>query len=677
MTHNPPIAVPEAPAPDKDATRAPAALRAFEADDLYLHKKITEIACAPDGKHAACVVRSVDRERDAYVSCIWEFALDGDGVAQLTFGPGRDAAPAWSPDGQTLAFLSDRSDGNCLYLLPRRGGEARQMPKLPGAIQRFRFTADGQSVIATTAITVDPDDHGHPAEDVPVQRAPNAPEVAWRLPYKADGVGYLLGRQVHLFRLDICTGEVVQLTRGDFDVLSFAPSPDSERVAYTRTRSGRFAHASDLWVCSAQGKHHDQVTDSYSLVMDPTWAPGGASLAFSGAVVDGDAELRPWVVELAQRRPRPICDADVAIAGSLRWVAADALVFVNAHEGRHRIVRSAAYGGVPEPMLDVGAQIGAFDLASSQAMLYAADHPSLPSELRLANADGSNPRVLSSLNGWWAERTVVKAESRRFDVPDGNGGTETIQGWVLCAEDGPIARPLLSDFHGGPASYALLDFDSSIYWQVLCSRGWRVLALNPVGSSSFGREFCRRLAGRWGSLDFPQHLAVIDKLQREGLCDTRIAVAGKSYGGYMASWAVGHTDRIRAAVVMAPVGNIETHYGTSDGGYYADPYFLATAPRFDAQKARDLSPMQYIDKSRTPTLFLQGKDDERCPKCQSEELFVRMARASDTPAEMVLYPGEGHGFLSTGAPTCRADATARIVRWLEKHVQPDVATTDP
>jgi dipeptidyl aminopeptidase/acylaminoacyl peptidase len=145
-------------------------------------------------------------------------------------------------------------------------------------------------------------------------------------------------------------------------------------------------------------------------------------------------------------------------------------------------------------------------------------------------------------------------------------------------------------------------------------------------------------------------------------------VVGKSYGGYFASWAIGHTDRFKSAVVMAPVGNVETHYGTSDGGYYADPLYMKTEPGFDREKARELSPLQFIEKAKTPTLFLQGKDDERCPKCQSEELFVSLYNAGDTPCELVLYPGEGHSFLGEGKPNCRADAARRVIDWVCKAV---------
>jgi dipeptidyl aminopeptidase/acylaminoacyl peptidase len=273
---------------------------------------------------------------------------------------------------------------------------------------------------------------------------------------------------------------------------------------------------------------------------------------------------------------------------------------------------------------------------------------------------------MSHFNAWWHERCAIEVKAVDFDVPDGRGGMERIGGWLIRAEGSTGPQPLLTDLHGGPASYAMLDYESSVYWQVLCSHGWTVLALNAVGSASYGREFCHRLAGHWGSMDLSQHLTAVRQLRRSGVCDGTLVVAGHSYGGYLASYATGNAHMFAAAVVMAPVGNIETHYGTSDGGYYSDPFYMGSAPGFDRALARGLSPVQHIENSRTPTLFLQGKEDERCPKCQSEELFVTLMRAGDTPAELVLYPGEGHSFLKSGAPSCREDATRRIVQWLER-----------
>ena len=300
---------------------------------------------------------------------------------------------------------------------------------------------------------------------------------------------------------------------------------------------------------------------------------------------------------------------------------------------------------------------------------FAVDTPVEACDLHACAVDGSGERCVSRLNDWWLERTRLKLVSRWFNVPDAKGGTEKVHGWLLHAEGARGPMPLLVDVHGGPASYVQLDFDTNVFWQVLCARGWAVLALDAVGSASYGREFCERLEGHWGEYDFPQHMEAVRQLRAEGLCDERVAISGKSYGGYMSGWAVGHTHEFRAAIVMAPVGNVETHYGTSDGGYYADPLYTGTKGKtLDRERARKLSPLQYVERSKTPTLFMQGSHDERCPKCQSEELFVSMMCASDTPAELVLYPEEDHHFLGEGAPSVREDAARRIVDWLDRHV---------
>jgi dipeptidyl aminopeptidase/acylaminoacyl peptidase len=661
---------PIAPA-DHQADDSPPPPQPFTVEDLYLHQKITEIECSAAAGMAVCSVTSVDREKDGYVSSLWLYALEGNHTLQLTRGSGKDNSPRWSPDGQQVAFLSDRAGGSPqVHVIGHRGGEARQVSRLPSSVTNLQWMPDGRQLLVAAAVTVDPDQRGARTAAPPPPRGSSAPEVAWKLPYKEDGIGYLLQREIHLFSVDAESGEHRQLTDGAFDVVAFDVSADGRQIAYARTRGGRFSHRYDLWRCDASGDHAVQLTEGHAIVMQPTWSPDGHYIAFTGAIEEGDAEPALWLYDCAQQRARRLGDVDVADPTSLHWAAdSRSLVFCRAHRGCHQVVRiDIADPQQLDVLLGGDRQLGAFGCTGDR-MAFAAEHPSLASELRTAAIDGRGERQVSDLNAWWRQRPPIEAEIRTFEVPDGQGGTESIEGWLLRgrssgADKGP--GPLLNDIHGGPAAYALMDFDTNVFWQVLCASGWSVLALNAVGSASYGHEFCRRLSGHWGEYDLPQHLAAIAQLQAEGVCDDRVAMSGKSYGGYLSAWGTGHTDVFRAAVVMAPVGNIETHYGTSDGGYYADPYYLATQPRFDRERARALSPLQHIEKSRTPTLFLQGKEDERCPKCQSEELFVSLLRAGDTPAELVLYPGETHSFLGAGAPSCRRDAAARIVEWINR-----------
>jgi dipeptidyl aminopeptidase/acylaminoacyl peptidase len=399
------------------------------------------------------------------------------------------------------------------------------------------------------------------------------------------------------------------------------------------------------------------------------WSPDGRWIAFSATVDEGDAQTSLYVLEFASGKVQRVGARDLQVADpdSVRWDAdSGSVLFTRAERGRHHVVRVSVPDGQVRVVVGGDRQLGAV-VPVGDAVACVIEHPSQASEVHLCSPYGGE-RPLSDFNAWWKDRTPIRAETREFEVPDGRGGTERIEGWLLRAEGSAGPLPVLNDVHGGPASYALLDFDTNVYWQMLCARGWMVLALNAVGSASYGRAFCERLAGHWGEYDLPQHLTALRQLREEGVCDERMAIAGKSYGGYLSAWAIGQCAEFRAAVVMAPVGNIETHYGTSDGGYYSDPYYMGSGERFDRKLAAALSPLTHIEKASTPTLFMQGADDERCPKCQSEELFVSLMRVDSTEAELVLYPGEDHHFLGEGAPSVRQDAAERIVDWITRHV---------
>jgi len=642
----------------------------FSTEDLYLHQRVKTVHGVPGFDRVVCEVRRVGRDADQYETTIWEFPLNGGEGRQLTFGTD-DSTPRLSPDGQRLAFLAKR-DGESvqLHCIERTVGEARRVSQLDRSVEDFRWLPDGSGWVLTSAVTASEDRSG------PWARLPDKVpgklqvEVGWRLPYKEDGIGNVLSRHIHLFKLDAQSGEVTQLTEGPFDVMGFDVSADGRSVAYTRTREGRYAHDYDLWTLPLGGGEPRRLTSNHAMVMQPKWSPDGRRIAFTGAVDEGDAESRLWLVDVASGRIDEVCPGELDVADPLTvfWSQdGKRLHLGRGWRGRHHIVTVDPASG--EITTLVGGDRQMTDLVrAGDGFAYCVEHPSLPSDVWTCALDGSGERRVSDLNAWWNDRVCIVAESREFEVPDGKGSTERIQGWLLRGKDTTGPAPLLNDVHGGPASYALLDFDTNVFWQVLCSRGWAVLALNAVGSATFGREFCQRLAGHWGELDLPQHLAAIEQLQAEGVCDDRLAISGKSYGGYLSGYTIGHTEKFKAAVVMAPVGNIETHYGTSDGGYYADPYYMGTQPRFDRELAAKLSPMQAVEKARTPTLFMQGKEDERCPKCQSEELFVSLYNAgNETPTQLVLYPGETHSFLGEGTPSCRFDAANRIVAWIEHY----------
>jgi dipeptidyl aminopeptidase/acylaminoacyl peptidase len=157
---------------------------------------------------------------------------------------------------------------------------------------------------------------------------------------------------------------------------------------------------------------------------------------------------------------------------------------------------------------------------------------------------------------------------------------------------------------------------------------------------------------------------VLETLHDEGLVNGRVGCAGKSYGGFLAAWALGHTDRFTAGVVAAPVANVLSHQGTSDTGFYVTPYALKAEETEDPATYRRLSPLVMFENLSAPTLILQGESDARCPIGQSEDLFARAVRHSDAEVVMVIYPDGWHTMSASGRPSHRVDYNKRCARWL-------------
>ncbi len=136
----------------------------------------------------------------------------------------------------------------------------------------------------------------------------------------------------------------------------------------------------------------------------------------------------------------------------------------------------------------------------------------------------------------------------------------------------------------------------------------------------------------------------------------------------MTSWTITHTNRFKAAVVGAPVVNLESFHGTSDIGLWFIPWEMKGDLATHRETYRRLSPINYVERVTTPTLILHGESDDRCPIGQGEELFIGLVAAGRAPVEFVRYPGESHLFLGSGRPSHRLDVTRRVVAWVERYV---------
>jgi len=657
--------------------------RAARPEDLAAIVLVSDAQVSPDGGAVAFVRTEIDAHADEYRSEVWVAGTGGGEATQLTRG-GRlglhggqppagwhDTAPRWSPDGRTLAFLADRDGGNQLYLLPLAGGEPRRVTALRHGAGPAVWSPDGTRI----AFRAEVDAHAEPGEGA------SRPRAVTRAQYKGDGFGYTFDRRHQLFVLTPADGRVTQLTHDDVEHAGPAWSPDGRRLAFVRARAGAGDYSLfDLWTMDAAGGDARQLTREVGRAVAPAWSPDGASIACFGSDEQeagfGDPMVRVWLVPPAGGSPRRLTGGydRAAVLARPHEVSAPpiwspdgrAVTFLAADAGRGHVVRATVPDGAVATVVGGDRQIQSVTAAAGRLAFTATD-PAIPGDLFVSGTDGSGERRVTDMNGAWLnEVTLPRVEHRRFSSPHGG----ELDGWVTQPADGRRPAPLLLEIHGGPASYAGPIFPVGLWHTyVLAAQGWAILQLNPVGSGSYTKSFAHGIRGCWGERDLPEQLAAVDALVADGTADAdRLAVAGYSYGGFMTSWTITHTDRFKAAVVGAPVVNLESFHGTSDIG----PWFGEWEMRGDVVTQREtyrrLSPINYVERATTPTLIVHGEADDRCPIGQGEELFVGLVAAGRVPVEFVRYPGQSHGFRATGRPSHRIDVVRRVVDWLARHV---------
>ena len=261
-------------------------------------------------------------------------------------------------------------------------------------------------------------------------------------------------------------------------------------------------------------------------------------------------------------------------------------------------------------------------------------------------------------------KDVVFPDVRAIRWP-GEGGVE-IEGLLMTPRGAEGPLPMIVCAHGGPTwSWGAYFSDSEPNSVLLASAGYACLLPNPRGSIGRGHAFAQGVIGDGGGVDFRDIMAGVDHCVAEGVADPeRLGIAGLSYGGYLAGWAVGHTDRFGATVAMSVVSNYVSFHLTSEVWWY-DQAILRGDWYDSASQYADRSPVTHAHKCRTPTLIIQGAEDRCTPPGQGEELFNAIA-ASGSETELVVYPREGH------VPMERAhavDAIRRTQEWFDRHLR--------
>jgi dipeptidyl aminopeptidase/acylaminoacyl peptidase len=633
-------------------------------EDVYELVSVADPRLSPDGREVVFVVTRVDREESEYRSAIWIARTDGsEPPRQLTSGVKADAAPRFSPDGTRLAFVSNRdSERKQLYVLPLQGGEPLRLTDLPEDAGDPIWSPDSTRLVFPTRV---PDDAYQEENE---RRRP--PRRFTRLQFKLDNEGWTGDRRRHLF---VCPADgsagATQLTSGDFEDSDPSWSPDGTRIVFVSSRGETWdlEPVAHLYVVAADGGEPEQLTAGENIYAVPSWSPDGRLIAcrWSPGGFDRPRHERVAVVDAETGEHRSLTewlDRHGDSYPPLRSPAwdGDDVVFGVEDGGNVHLYRARADGSAP-PVLAVGGElwVQGWDAAAGEVVYTASTPTSLPELYR-------RERRLTSFGAdFCASRELVAPERFTASSPD---GTE-VEAWIVRPVGLEEGRryPVLFNIHGGPfTQYGNKFFDE---FQVYAGAGYAVLYSNPRGSSGYSEEWGRAIRGPvdggpgWGTIDYDDLMGVVDEaLRRFDFCDPeRLGVMGGSYGGYMTSWIVGHTDRFRAACSERAVNSLVSQYGSSDIGHFLRSYMGAYLyENFEAYVRH--SPVTYADQITTPLLILHSENDLRCNVEQAEQLYTTL-RLLRRDVELVRFPGEGHELTRSGSPAHRAQRFELLLDW--------------
>ena len=632
---------------------APASARPFTIEDMQRLARISDVNASPDGRWIAFDVATSDVKKNKMVQNIWLVKSDGSSLrAFTTLKSGSATQPRWSPDSQSLYYTTaDKQKHSQIYRRAIDASTATQITSAGVDVDSFWIPRRGNAIVFTVAVypqcatlqcdvqaTKQHDDNPVKARvitDVPFRRWDT-----WRNDLRE-----------HVFVMPSNGGKAKDITPGDVDTPAGAGSDldvsaDGREIVFARnTANESIDGTSNLFVLPLAGGTAKQITSTKGGVSTPQYSPDGKYIAYEATVRYAQSDTpRLYLYDRAAGTSRQLlANRDFPI-GPCLW----------SHDSKYLWCNTDEHGTVPVSRVDIASDtIEAVKLGGSNPEvqvttgdIFFTHHDfSHPADIyRLAGSDpNATPSQITAINAS-ALKGIDFGETSSFTYTGWNG--DKIQSFEIKPPGfNPSKKyPLLLIMHGGPEDAWHDEFHYRWNPQLFVARGYVAIMPNFHGSPGFGTPFMDAIQGQWGGAPYEDQMKAVDFASTWPYIDTtRISAAGASYGGYMANWVEGHTDRFRSIVSHDGLYDVLTTIYDSDfvGGIQSE---LHGTPWNNPDALVQQSPAYYAKNFKTPMLVIHGQRDYRVELGSGLAMFQTL-QAMHVPSKLIVFDEENHWVL--------------------------------
>ena len=671
--------------------------------DLLSLDRLGPSRVSPNGELLAYTRSILNWEKGERQDDLFVVGVDGTSRRRMTHTSLHSESPfEWVRDSQALLFLSARDGGQKqLYHLPVAGGEARQLTKEKEDVRSFDVSRDGRWIAYLAGASgnrqihlIDLQRPGQEASRLTKHKTqveswhwhPDSQRILFtakvedsRLEERRKKVGFDVkindpqpaGHQ--LWEVAVESGSQQQLLDNENLVLSqLTVSPDGRYLAFVGRTTRRFSTSwdSEIYLFDFDSGASRRISSNSQPEGNMRFSPDGQWLAFTGP--DESEQYRAtriFVASTSSEATRTLLGGWKYDGGVAFWGADSQSLFFNTTVGVNRHVFRASLSGGDAQQLTRGDQVITADFDhDAQVLLLRVSTPSEPAETYTAPLDR-----IQSRDGWRRLTEVGKA-AREFQLGayqtirwESSDGVE-VEGLLVKPVDYQEGRryPLIVQIHGGPAGTSTNSFPGgySTYAHVLAGRGYAVFQPNYRGSSGYGEQFRRQIAGDYFRQGFEDIMTGVDFLIQSGVADPeKLGHMGWSAGGHWSNWALTHTDRFKAISSGAGAVNWTSMWAQSDMQINREFYF-GGKPYENPDHYREVSPITHIRNARTPTLIMCGAADPRVPNPQSRELYMSLQKLG-VPVEYIEFPGMPHSITKPRYQLVKMEAE---LAWFEKWI---------